>query len=159
MIRKAEEKDIKALREVYDEARERMIEDGNTRQWKAGHPPLEVILDDIHNGFLYVLIIDGKVVGAFSIIGKEPSYDTIHEGSWPAGDYDYVTIHRVAGKRESRHVLKTAVETAEKINPIIRIDTHVDNKKMQALIAKYGFKYCGKITLPNGEMRIAFQRG
>ena len=159
MIRKARKEDIKALREVYDEARQRMLEDGNLNQWKAGHPPLKTIEDDISNGFLYVVQEGNEITGAFSIIGREPTYDTIYDGAWPDGDYDYVTIHRVAGKRKAKHILKQAIETAETLSPVIRIDTHMDNKKMQALIAKYGFKYCGKITLPNGEMRIAFQRG
>ena len=159
MIRKAERGDINALRAVYDEARERMWEGGNTRQWKIGHPPLSVIESDISGGFLYVIVESNEIVGAFSIIGKEPTYDTIYDGSWPEGDYDYVTIHRVAGKRKASHVLRQAVVTASLLSPVIRIDTHVDNRKMQALILKYGFTYCGKITLLDGSMRIAFQKG
>ena len=120
---------------------------------------LDNIKSEIEAGFLHVIEQDGKVIAAFSIIGKEPTYDTIYDGSWPEGDYEYVTIHRVAGKREAHHVLKSAVETASKLSSVIRIDTHEDNKVMQALIKKYGFRYCGKITLRNGQMRLAFQRG
>ena len=159
MIRKAAVEDIDALRLVYDEARERMIDRGNPRQWVPGYPPLSLIESEIEAGFLHVIEQDGKVVAAFSIIGKEPTYDTIYDGSWPEGDYEYVTIHRVAGKREAHHVLKSAVDTASKLSSVIRIDTHEDNKVMQALIKKYGFRYCGKITLKNGQMRLAFQRG
>ena len=159
MIRKAVVEDIDALRLVYDEARERMIDSGNPRQWVPGYPPLSLIESEIEAGFLYVIEQDGKVVAAFSIIGKEPTYDTIYDGSWPEGDYEYVTIHRVAGNREAHHVLKSAVDTASKLSSVIRIDTHEDNKVMQALIKKYGFRYCGKITLRNGQMRLAFQRG
>lgn len=159
MIRKAVVEDIDALRLVYDEARERMIDSGNQRQWAPGYPPLSLIESEIEAGFLYVIEQDGKVIAAFSIIGKEPTYDTIYDGSWPEGDYEYVTIHRVAGKREAHHVLKSAIETASKLSSVIRIDTHEDNKVMQALIKKYGFRYCGKITLRNGQMRLAFQRG
>lgn len=159
MIRKAVVEDIDALRLVYDEARERMIASGNPKQWAPGYPPLSLIESEIEAGFLHVIEQDGKVVAAFSIIGKEPTYDTIYDGSWPEGDYEYVTIHRVAGKREAHHVLKCAVETASKLSSVIRIDTHEDNKVMQALIKKYGFRYCGKITLKNGQMRLAFQRG
>lgn len=159
MIRKAAVEDIDALRPIYDEARERMIDRGNPRQWVPGYPPLSLIESEIEAGFLHVIEQDGKVVAAFSIIGKEPTYDTIYDGSWPEGDYEYVTIHRVAGKREAHHVLKSAVDTASKLSSVIRIDTHEDNKVMQALIKKYGFRYCGKITLRNGQMRLAFQRG
>ena len=159
MIRKAIVEDIDALRLVYDEARERMIDSGNPRQWAPGYPPRSLIESEIEAGFLHVIEQDGKVIAAFSIIGKEPTYDTIYDGSWPEGDYEYVTIHRVAGKREAHHVLKSAVETASKLSSVIRIDTHEDNKVMQALIKKYGFRYCGKITLRNGQMRLAFQRG
>ena len=47
MIRKAVVEDIDALRLVYDEARERMIDSGNPRQWAPGYPPLSLIKSEI----------------------------------------------------------------------------------------------------------------
>ena len=110
MIRKASKEDIKELQKVYDEARERMYESGNTVQWEPEYPQEYIILKDIERGFLHVMEEDGEIVAAFSILtGKEPNYDTIFEGSWPEGDYEYVTIHRVAGKKKAHHVLKQSI--------------------------------------------------
>ena len=159
MIRKASKDDMKELQKVYDEARERMYESGNTVQWEPEYPQEYIILKDIERGFLHVMEEDGEIVAAFSILtGKEPNYDTIFEGSWPEGDYEYVTIHRVAGKKKAHHVLKQALDTASKICPVIRIDTHEMNKKMQSLIAKYGFTYYGKIIIEDGSQRLSFQQ-
>ena len=40
----------------------------------------------------------------------------------------------------------------------LRIDTHEDNKTMQALLTKNGFSYCGIIHLENGDPRLAYQK-
>lgn len=40
----------------------------------------------------------------------------------------------------------------------IRIDTHRDNKPMQHLLNKNGFRYCGIIYLEDGDERLAYQR-
>jgi len=39
----------------------------------------------------------------------------------------------------------------------IRIDTHHDNKTMQHVVMKHGFRRCGIIYLANGDPRIAYQ--
>ena len=39
----------------------------------------------------------------------------------------------------------------------VRIDTHRDNKTMQHVVTKHGFKRCGIIYLENGAPRIAYQ--
>lgn len=40
----------------------------------------------------------------------------------------------------------------------IRIDTHEDNKSMQRLIDKNGFKYCGIFYLADGSKRLAYEK-
>ncbi len=160
MIRKAEEKDIPSLMSVFKEARERMYESGNVTQWPESYPSEEILMRDISNGFMHVIEDDGEVLAAFSIqSGIEKSYDTLFEGKWPEGDYEYVTIHRVAGRKCAHHVLLSAIETAEKLSSVIRTDTHEDNHKMQALLKKYGFEYIGKIKNDRESERLAFQKG
>ena len=39
----------------------------------------------------------------------------------------------------------------------IRIDTHSDNKVMQQIAKKEGFRYCGIINCWNGTERLAYQ--
>ena len=40
----------------------------------------------------------------------------------------------------------------------IRIDTHRDNRIMQHLLERHGFRYCGIIYLLSGDERLAYQR-
>jgi RimJ/RimL family protein N-acetyltransferase len=40
---------------------------------------------------------------------------------------------------------------------LLRIDTHEDNKRMQHILAKNGFVYCG-IVLQNGSDRLAYEK-
>ena len=39
----------------------------------------------------------------------------------------------------------------------ILIDTHADNKVMQHVLDKNGFKHCGTVYMDNGEPRIAYE--
>ncbi len=158
-IRKASREDISSLSLVYDEARKRMYESGNRTQWAMDYPPLSLIESDISNGFLYCMEEQGEIIASFSVItGIEPNYSAIYGGSWPEGEYEYVTIHRVAGKRKAHHVLENALKVAFSLSPVVRIDTHKDNRKMQALIAKYGFSFCGFIRIEDGSERLTFQK-
>jgi len=40
----------------------------------------------------------------------------------------------------------------------VRMDTHHDNLSMQSFLTKYGFKYCGEITLKSGALRRAYEK-
>jgi RimJ/RimL family protein N-acetyltransferase len=40
----------------------------------------------------------------------------------------------------------------------VRIDTHADNKVMQHVLEKRGFRRTGIIYLENGDPRIAFEK-
>ena len=40
--------------------------------------------------------------------------------------------------------------------PYLRIDTHEDNKPMQAAIMSYGFAECGIIYVADGSPRLAY---
>lgn len=41
----------------------------------------------------------------------------------------------------------------------IRIDTHADNKSMQRLLERFGYEYCGEITiLSSGAPRNAYMK-
>ena len=42
--------------------------------------------------------------------------------------------------------------------PNLRADTHRDNRIMQHILQKHGFRYCGIIYLLNGDERLAYQK-
>ena len=41
--------------------------------------------------------------------------------------------------------------------PTLRIDTHRDNRILQHLALKHGFRFCGTVFLPDGDPRLAYQ--
>ena len=157
-IRKSSINDLDEIQRVYACARQFMKNTGNPNQWRDSHPALELILGDFENGTGYVIEHEGKICGVFAYIpGEDPTYGYIEGGEW-LNDAPYGTIHRIASDGTQGGIVAFATEYCRKINPNIRIDTHEDNKVMQHVLSKLGFKKCGIIYLLNGEPRIAYQR-
>lgn len=156
-IRKAVKADLPDILKVYEKAREFMKNSGNPDQWGDTYPPKEDLIDDIDKELLYVLINDSnEIYAAFLLMEEpEPTYYYI-DGMW-RDNSAYATIHKVASNGTEKNVFKDIVEyTMRKYNHI-RIDTHKQNLKMQHLIEKQGFKYCGIIYLLNGDSRMAYE--
>lgn len=154
-IRKATQKDLPRIEEIYANARQFMAETGNPHQWGKTTPQTSLLEDDIQKGLLFVLTLEQIIHGVFYFfIGPDPTYGVIEDGQWRS-DSPYGTIHRIAGDG-SGGVLAAAVAYGKtKINHI-RIDTHHDNKIMQHAVAKQGFQRSGIIHLENGSPRIAY---
>lgn len=180
-IRKSTPEDLPEILALYSDARSYMAENGNPDQWKGGWPPEELVFDDILSGDSYVCIDngvsndvliqasvtkpmiplphDGKIVGTFFFReGPDPEYNQIYDGNWKDTLQPYCVVHRIATDRNTRGVGTFCLNWAYQQCPNIRIDTHLQNKPMQGLLAKTGFSYCGTIFLKNGESRMAFQK-
>ena len=156
-IRKATEKDLNSILKVYAAAREYMRNTGNPNQWGNDKPYREWLEDDIEKGQLYVGETESGIHCAFAfILGKDPTYSYIEDGSW-LSDEPYGTIHRIAGDGTVSGVVKSAVEYCRKTISNLRIDTHEDNKTMQHVVEKLGFRRCGIIYIEDGTPRIAYQ--
>lgn len=144
--------------EIYAYAREFMKKTGNPTQWKDRHPAVEILEDDLRQGQLYVVKTGEEIHGVFALVqGKEPTYARIEQGQW-CSDSEYGTIHRIAGDGEIRGIFEKVVDFCSQIIPHLRIDTHENNKIMQHLIEKNGFKKCGIIYVADGSPRIAYER-
>ena len=157
-IRHTRPEDLPAMLAIYAAARVRMAEDGNPHQWgDEGYPKRELLENDIAAGNSYVLEEDGRVVGTFAfILGDDPTYSYIEDGAW-LNSAPYGTIHRIAGDGVTRGVVRAAVDYARGVIPNLRIDTHFDNRRMQHVIEKNGFRRCGVIYVEDGSPRIAYQ--
>ncbi len=156
-IRLADEKDLVKISEIYDIARDFMQKSGNPSQWVNGYPSKGVVLNDISNKNLYVMEED-VIVGVFAfIIGKDKTYDVIEQGEW-FSDEPYGTIHRIASNGKRKGIFSAIVSFCEKRMWHLRIDTHRDNKIMQHLIDKHGFRKCGIIYTATNSPRIAFEK-
>lgn len=158
IIRPAEPGDLNNILNIYAYAREQMRLTGNPKQWGDSNPPPETVREDIRRKRSYVILSQNSICGVFVfIIGADPTYQRIENGAW-LNDEPYGTIHRIAGNGQEKGILSAALSFCEKRTDNIRIDTHADNRIMQHLLEKYGFKRCGHIYVEDGTQRIAYQK-
>ena len=157
IIRKATFQDLPGIREIYEMARQFMRKNGNHSQWGKGDEPEALIEEDVKKEQLYVLEEDGMIHAVFAfIIGEDPAYLRIEDGNWRS-DEPYGAVHRVASDGTVRNVLGQIMDYCKAQILHLRIDTHEDNKVMQHVIEKSGFKRCGIIYVPDGSPRIAYE--
>lgn len=160
-VRLARVDDLPKIEAIYESARAFMKESGNPDQWGETYPVKALLIEDIHQGELYIISGDSQknqIDGVFMLSHRgEPTYETI-EGAWTTGE-DYGVIHRIASRPGARGILHTACDFASRLSPALRIDTHADNRVMQARILNEGFTRCGIIHLADGSPRIAYDRG
>lgn len=157
-IVKAEKKNLPRVLEIYSYAREFMRENGNPTQWENFSAIKDSIVNDMENGNLYLIRDDENIYGAFAfIVGEDSTYKKIEQGEW-LSDAEYGTIHRVASDGRIHGMMGMIVQFCSERIAHLRIDTHADNKIMQHLILKNGFKRCGIIYISDGSPRIAYER-
>lgn len=159
-IRKAVSEDIDQLMMIFDKARNFMIQTGNVSQWINGYPQRELIETEIEKGHCFVYVDETqKVIATFCFIqGPDPTYDIIENGKW-LSDKPYYVIHRLASDGSCKGIATACINWCLSHTDCLRADTHADNKVMQHLLEKNGFKRCGIIYVSNGTPRIAYQRG
>ena len=155
-IRKAIPTEAEAIKEIYENAKLFMRQNGNMHQWTGDYPTLELIRTDITNGNLFVCEEENKILGVFCLFkGPDETYKKIYDGAWTS-DGDYYVIHRIAVAVHGKGVAKKCFDYGLAQNNHLRIDTHRDNYPMQRALLKNGFTKCGIIYLLSGDERIAF---
>lgn len=159
IIRHATTTDVDCIMHVLDAAKQVMRSAGNENQWINGYPNPEAILADIEHDGAMVVEDDGVVVAYFAFLpSPEPTYASIYEGAWLDDTQPYHVVHRMGAVPTARGIFASAMDYCFAHDPNIRVDTHRDNKIMQHLFTKHGFKYCGIIYLLNGDERLAYQK-
>ena len=158
-IRPSTHSDLPQLLQIYETARRFMQQTGNAGQWVDGYPKEELLISDIKQGHSYVCLNENnEIAGTFYyIVGEEPTYLNIYEGSWLNND-SYGVIHRIASSGKQKGIAETCINWCLEKCRNLRIDTHRDNKVMQNILQKLGFTYCGIIYLENGDERLAYQK-
>ncbi|MBR3641817.1 MAG: GNAT family N-acetyltransferase [Oscillibacter sp.] len=161
-IRKATLEDLNEMMEIYAFAREFMAAHGNPTQWGRTWPPEALIRADIAQGRSYVCVSGGSPVGTFYFAQGErvePTYARIEDGAWRS-DAPYGVIHRLAANGKERGVGAACITWAlAQSRGHLRIDTHGDNRPMQALLKKLGFTHCGTIYVEEDDApRLAYER-
>ena len=152
-IRKAVVSDFNRIMEIYAIAREYMKNSGNPNQWKDYYPEKNIVKKDIEDKISYVLEDNGYIFAVFVFIkGYEKSYEL----NFPS-DKEYGIIHRVASDGSKRKIVSRIINFVKKEVPLLRIDTHEDNKTMQKVVEKLGFKRLGIIQLDDKSFRILYE--
>ena len=152
MFRGAVRGDLPQILQIYAHAREAMAASGNPTQWGDNFPPQELLEEDIDSNRLFVYVLNGQLLGA------DPTYQAIEEGSWLNNTLPYGTIHRLASSGKSKGVASAVIEWCLEHCQSLRADTHADNQIMQHLLEKNGFTRCGIIHVADGTPRIAYQK-
>lgn len=162
-VRKATKKDVHAMMLIINQAKQLLKADGS-QQWQNGSPNELKILDDIEQGYAYLLIVDDQIAGTAALLtDPDPHYETIIDGSWKNNDAPYATIHRIAisdqfrGRNLASYFMSNLLSLGYYQGfRNFRIDTHEKNVRTQGLIKKYGFEYRGRIFVdpsPHGERK------
>lgn len=132
-------------------------------QWPDGYPDEESVREDLRNGLGYVVKAEG-VIAAYMYIGfdGDPAYPKI-KGAWKY-DEAYAVVHRIAIAPEFRGMGLASITfrlvedfCRSRGFSLLRIDTDEANKRMQHVLHKNGFEYCGTVIQGNGE-RLAFEK-
>lgn len=154
ILRKAKKEDIPAILDIVEDARVRLRANG-TLQWNTpdGYPSAATFEQDIQEDQLYVVDDAGFVCAMAAFCTKDDENYQHIIGKWISNG-PYVTIHRIAVKKEYYHkkVSDYLMEQACLFTRMIgynsiRVDTHPFNEPMRKLLVKFGFKECGHVYL------------
>lgn len=152
-------RDAEAIMNVFAAAKAIMRSAGNPSQWADDYPTLEVVRADARREGAFVIEDDEKIVAYFALFSSpEPTYAHIEGGAWADDKRPYHVLHRIASTPESCGIFSSIVNFAFSQTDNLRIDTHRDNRIMQHLLQKHGFRYCGIIFLASGDERLAYQK-
>lgn len=164
-LTRATVQDMGALLQIVHDAQALLAADG-IDQWQDGYPNEQTLLADIEAQALFVYRLEGMPVAMAAILhGPDPDYAHIEDGAWDYPHAPYMVIHRVAvaasvrGKHIAGPWYDACIDYAlQQGVQDIRVDTHPDNLRMQALITSSGFIRQGIVTVrsnPNAK-RIAY---
>lgn len=156
-VRLAKLEDMPIILDIYAYARKFMVQTGNPTQWPSTYPGEKLLREDMEGQHLYVIADGEGIRGVFSFqVGPDPTYSLIEDGQWHS-EKEYGTIHRIAGDGTGG-IFAAALNYCRDRADYLRIDTHEDNKVMQHVVTKHGFRRCGIIYTDNGSPRIAYDR-
>ena len=157
-IRRAKPDELELLTKMYERARIFMAENGNPNQWGKNYPGKSLIASDIDSGCSYLCEHNSRIIAAFYYKqGPDATYLRIRDGQW-LNDRPYWVIHRITSDGSVKGAATFCLNWAFSRCGNLKIDTHQDNKIMQHLLEKNGFKYCGIINADDGSERMAYQK-
>ena len=163
-LRKTNISDVNSVMKIISQSQDYFKLKG-IDQWQNNYPNENTIIEDINNGYSYVLEKDNKIIATLALsFNGEVTYNKIYQGEWLSNE-EYAVIHRIAvdndlkGNGISSYLIECIKKIALDLNVHSKkVETHEDNISMQRLLEKNDFKYCGIIYLEDGNKRIAFEK-
>ncbi|MDR0383805.1 MAG: hypothetical protein LBH47_00560 [Christensenellaceae bacterium] len=135
LVRKARPDDIDEIMRIYRAAKQFMVNTGNPNQWTGDWPYKEIVLEDIQKRELHKVLFNGNIVGCFGLEEK----------------LTHAEIHRIAADGTVKGIAKFVLDFVFNRVDKVLAETSFDNKIMQHIFTKYGFKTTGtaKYTYPD----------
>ena len=162
-IKQAKIADANAIWQLLQNGIIKRKNEGST-QWQDGYPNLEVVLNDINNGYGIIVLDKMQTIVAYiaKISGVETAYEDL-EGDW-LSHQPYIVFHRLIVDLQNpikgfATWFMTTLEqlVLEKGYRSIKVDTNFDNFAMLRVFDKLDYKYCGKVYF-RGSERLAFEK-
>lgn len=152
MIRKGNLKDIDSIMAMTRACAKAMIAN-DIYQWNEHYPNPKAFINDIKRDELYVLIIDGSLIGTVVVSTlMDEEYISI---KWLTKNEKNIYIHRLAihpnfqGSGYAQQLMDFAENYAiENHYSSIRLDTFSQNKRNQKFYELRGYKRLGDIYFP-----------
>ena len=120
-------------------------------QWSTDYPNEAVFQRDIKQQQLWVVELDGEVVGVAALTQDQDA--EYAQADWDVAEAALVT-HRLAvdpvaqGKGVALALMKQAeTQAAAQGLRVLRVDTNSENAATQRLFPKLGYRFAGEITL------------
>ena len=152
-IRKDVPKESESVLSFYHSLIEKMQSRPVRPTWTKGvYPVLGQIISAASSNSLLIAVNDGAIIGSVILTEKaDPVYDTAH---WSFPAHKAVVVHLLAVDPDHHgegiaFLLLSAVRdlAAEWGADAIRLDTLPDNTAARHLYTRFGFRYCGDISL------------
>ncbi len=163
-IRLASITDLSEIKKLYKEV---TYDINNVKKinmlWNEVYP-ICVLESDINNEELYVIEIDSKIIGSFSLSTFDnPEYHVIN---WNSINKKWIYLNRLVilpsyqGKGYAKYAIKYVEQYAIKENyQVIRLTVHEDNKYAIGLYEKFGFiKIKDSNWVLDGEIFFGFEK-
>lgn len=151
IIRKAEEKDLQQIEEIYSDIHTEEEQGRVTIGWDRNvYPTRETAQTALQREDLFVAEDNGRLVGTAVINRKQ--VEVYKEGKWqyPASDNEVMVLHtlvispKISGKGYGKKFVQFYEEYACKNGcPYLRMDTNERNLRARAMYRKLGYHEIG----------------
>lgn len=139
-IRLAKIEDTDSIVKLLDEVTLHLHKKG-IAQWTFPWEPRE-IKSDIEKGYIYVLLVNERIVGTFSIKDID-NFEFLTIEPYSKYLYRIAILPDFQGKKLGIEIINYVYEYARKVNKAVYLDCWAGNEKLRSFYSNAGFEYIG----------------